>query len=188
MNKIITISRQFGSGGRTIGMMVAEKLNIPFYYKEMLALVAQESGLDKQFISEMNVNAPNFLYDLYLSTDAVKQSVIAQEKIIRKIADQGACVIVGRASDYILRDYDNVINVFIHAPKDFRVKNIMEMYNDDKAAATENMKKSDYARASYYRNISGKKWNEPSNYTICLDSSIGLEVCADLICNLYKTR
>ena len=183
---IITISREHGSKGKQIGMMVAEKLNIPFYYKEMLALVAQESGLDKQFVSEMNVNAPNFLYDLYLSTDAVKQSVIAQEQIIRKIADKGACVIVGRASDYILRDYDNVINIFIHAPMEFKVKNIMEMYNDDQQAALENVKKSDYARQAYYRNISGRKWNDPSNYTLCLDSSIGLDLCVEQICNLYN--
>ena len=183
---IITISREHGSKGKQIGKMVAEQLGIPFYYKEMIAIAAQESGLDQEFISNINNNAPNVLYDLYLSTDAVKQSIIAQEKIIRRIADNGACVIVGRASDYILRDYNNVMNVFIYAPKDFRIKNIMEMYNDDLDAATENVKKSDHARSSYYRNISGKKWNDPSNYTMCIDSSIGMEVCADQICDLYN--
>ena len=183
---IITISREHGSKGKQIGKMVAEKLGIPFYYKEMIALAAEESGLDKEFISNINTNAPNVLYDLYLSTDAVKQSIIAQEKIIRRIADNGACVIVGRASDYILRDYENVMNVFIYAPKDFRIKNIMEMYNDDLDSATENVKKSDHARSSYYRNISGKKWNDPSNYTMCIDSSVGMEICADQICDLYN--
>ena len=183
---IITISREHGSKGKQIGKMVAERLNIPFYYKEMIAIAAQESGLDKEFISDINVNAPNILYDLYLSTDVVRQSVIAQEKIIRKIADKGACVIVGRASDYILRDYDKVINIFIHAPKEFRVKNIMEMYNDDVQAATENVNKSDHARYSYYRNISGKKWDDPKNYTLCIDSSIGFDLCVEQICNLYN--
>ena len=152
----------------------------------MIALAAEESGLDQEFISNINTNAPNVLYDLYLSTDAVKQSIIAQEKIIRRIADNSACVIVGRASDYILRDYDNVMNVFIYAPKDFRIKNIMEMYHDDLDAATENVKKSDHARSSYYRNISGKKWNDPSNYTMCIDSSVGMELCAQQICDLYN--
>ena len=184
---IITISREHGSKGKQIGKMVAERLNIPFYYKEMIAIAAQESGLDEEFISNMNTNAPNKLYDLYMSTSVVQQSVIAQEKIIRKIADNGACVIVGRASDYILRDYENVINIFIYAPKEFRINNIMEMYNDDRNAAIENIKKSDYARASYYRNISGKKWNEPNNYTLCIDSSIGLDICVDQICNLYNS-
>ena len=183
---IITISREHGSKGKQIGKMVAERLNIPFYYKEMIAMAAQESGLDKEFISDINVNAPNILYDLYLSTDVVKQSVIAQEKIIRKIADKGACVIVGRASDYILRDYDKVINIFIHAPKEFRIKNIMEMYNDNVETATEHVNKSDHARYSYYRNISGKKWNDPKNYTLCIDSSIGFDLCVEQICNLYN--
>ena len=183
---IITISREHGSKGKHIGKLVAERLGIPFYYKEMIALAAQESGLDKEFISNLNVNAPNVLYDLYLSTTVVKQSIIAQEQIIRKIADMGACVIVGRTSDYILRDYENVINIFIHAPKDFRVKNIMEMYNDDETKALENVKKSDYTRAAYYRNISGKKWGDPHNYTLCLDASIGIEYCVNQICDLYK--
>jgi putative MATE family efflux protein len=183
---IITITREHGSKGKYIGKLVAEKLNIPFYYKEMIAIAASESGLDKEFISNMNNDAPNVLYDLYLSTDAVKQSIIAQEKIIRKIADNGACVIVGRASDYILRDYDNVIKIFIHAPKEFRINNIMEMYNDDIQSATENVKKSDYARSLYYRNISGKKWNDPKNYTLCIDSSIGIDLAVEQIYNLYN--
>ena len=183
---IITISREHGSKGKQIGKFVAERLGIPFYYKEMIALAAQESGLDQEFLSNLNNNAPNVLYDLYLSTTVVKQSIIAQEQIIRKIADQGACVIVGRTSDYILRDYDNVINIFIHAPKDFRVKNIMEMYNDDETKALENVKKSDYTRAAYYRNISGKKWGDPHNYTLCLDASIGMEFCITQICDLYN--
>ena len=184
---IITISREHGSRGKQIGMLVAERLNIPFYYKEMIAIAARESGLDEEFIANMNINAPNVMYDMYLGTDAVKQSIIAQEKIIRKIADNGACVIVGRACDYVLRDYKNVINIFIHAPKELRIQNIMEMYNDNIQEATENVKKSDYARSSFYRNISGKKWNDPTNYTMCLDSSIGLDVCVEQICNLYNS-
>ena len=79
-----------------------------------------------------------------------------------------------------------VINIFIYAPKDFRVKNIMEMYNDNQEAAIENLKKSDYARSSYYRNISGKKWDDPKNYTLCIDASLGMDVCVDQICSLYN--
>ena len=113
--------------------------------------------------------------------------VAVMEKIIRKIADNGACVIVGRASDYILRDYKNVINIFIYAPLEFRVNNIMEMYNDDLNNATEHVKKSDHSRSLYYRNISGKKWNDPKNYTMCIDSSIGMDLCVEQICNLYNS-
>lgn len=183
---IITISREHGSKGKQIGKLVAERLNIPFYYKEMISLAAKESGLDQEFIEDLNNKAPNVLYDLYLSTDVVKKAIIAQEKIIRKIADNGACVIVGRASDYILRDYTNVINIFIYAPKEYRINNIVEMYNDDKKSAIENVKKSDYARASYYRNISGKKWGDPHNYTLSIDASLGSDICVDQICKLYN--
>ena len=113
---------------------------------------------------------------------------IAQEKVIRSIADAGACVIVGRAADYILRDYDNVINVFIHAPKDFRVRSIMEKYGDDERTAEEIVKKSDYARATYYRNIGGEKWGDPRNYDMCIDSSLGDDFCVEQIIRLYNER
>lgn len=183
---IITISREHGTAGKQIGKLVAEQLNLPFYYKEMTALAAQESGLDKEFISELDENAPHFLYDLYLSTDVVKQAMIAQEKIIREIADSGACVIVGRAADYVLRDYENVIRIFIHAPKEYRVNKIMEMYGDSREEAIEYMKRSDHARAAYYRNISGQKWGDPHNYTLCIDASIGGENCVKQIIKFIK--
>lgn len=185
---IITISREHGSHGKQIAKRVSERLGIPFYYKEMTALAAKESGLDQEFIYGLNTNAPNMLYDLYLTTDAVKHAIIAQEKVIRSIADAGACVIVGRAADYILRDYDNVINVFIHAPKDFRVRSIMEKYGDDERTAEEIVKKSDYARATYYRNIGGEKWGDPRNYDMCIDSSLGDDFCVEQIIRLYNER
>ena len=152
----------------------------------MISIAAAESGLNKSFISELNENAPDVLYDLYWSTDAVKHALIAQEQIIRKIADNGTCVIVGRAADHILKDYDNVINIFIHAPFEHRVKNIMEMYNDDYETAKNYVKKSDYKRAAYYRNISGKKWDDPKNYHLCIDSSNGIDLAVEQICNLYN--
>lgn len=180
---IITIAREHGTTGKQIGKQVAERLAIPFYYKEMTALAAQESGLDREFISDLNSNAPHVLHELYLSTTVVKQAVIAQEKIIRKIADTGSCVIVGRAADYVLRDYDNVVRIFLHAPKEYRAKKIMEMYGDTFEAAMANVKHSDEARAAYYRNISGQRWDEPRNYDLCLDASMGRDACVEVICN-----
>lgn len=180
---IITIAREHGTTGKQIGKLVAERMGIPFYYKEMTALAAQESGLDKEFISDLNDNAPHILHELYLSTNVVKQAVIAQEKIIRKIADNGSCVIVGRAADYVLRDYDKVIRIFLHAPKEYRAKKITEMYGDTLEAARLNVKHSDEARAAYYRNISGQRWDEPRNYDLCLDASVGKEACVEIICN-----
>ena len=185
---IITIAREHGTAGKRIGSMVAKELGIPFYYKELTLLTAQESGLDKNFIFGINEDAPNLLYDLYLSTNVVQRAVIAQEQVIRAIADHGSCVIVGRAADYVLRDYDNVINVFIHAPKEYRINKIMEMYGDDQESATRNVRHSDIARAGYYRNISGRNWGDPHNYHICLDASLGDEACVNTICQIVRNQ
>ena len=179
---IITIAREHGSGGKQIGKMVAERLGIPFYYKEMTALAAQESGLDKEFISSINSNSPSVLHDLYLSTNVVQQAVVAQEQIIRMIADQGSCVIVGRAADYVLKDYEDVVKVFVYAPKQYRISKIMEMYGDSREDAAVNVKKSDAARSAYYRSITGQNWTDMHNYDICIDSSMGREKSADMIC------
>ena len=185
---IITIAREHGSAGKQIGKLVAERMQIPFYYKEVTALAAQESGLDREFIADINRNSPNILHQLYLSTNVVHQAVVAQEKIIRKIADHGSCVIVGRAADHVLRDYDDVVRVFLHAPKEFRVANIMEMYGDSHDDAAVNIAHSDEARAAYYRNISGKNWGDPHNYDLCLDASIGRKACVELICSYVKAH
>ncbi len=179
---IITIARRHGSAGKHIGKLAAEKLGIPFYYKEMVALAAQESGLDREFISDINANSPVILKDLYLSCDVVQQAVAAQDKIIRKIADQGTCVIVGRAADYVLRDYPNVLRVFIDAPKDFRINKVMEVYGDSREDAEKNIKRADGARATYYKSISGKTWGDKADYDLYLNSADGLEKCADEIC------
>ncbi len=185
---IITIAREHGTAGKQIGKMVAEQLGLPFYYKEMMALAAQESGLDKAFISDINEGAPHILHDLYLSTTVVQQAIVAQEKVIQRIADNGACVIVGRAADYVLRDYDNVIRIFIHAPKEYRMKNIMEMYGDTAEDAAIHVKHSDDMRMAYYRNISGRNWGDVHNYDLCLDASMGREKCVELLCNIYQGR
>ncbi len=177
---IITIAREHGSQGKQVGKLVAEKLGIPFYYKEMTALAAQESGLAKEFVSDINKNS-KALHQLYLSSNVIQQAVIAQEKIIRKIADNGSCVIVGRAADYVLRDYENVINLFMYAPIDKRIENVMAMYGDTYEEAKANLAHSDEARSSYYRNISDQEWRNTKNYHLCLDTSIGKEASAEVI-------
>lgn len=185
---IITIAREHGSSGKQIGKLVAEKLSIPFYYKEMTALAAQESGLDKDFISDINANAPATLHSLYLSTEVVQQAVVAQDKVIRKIADNGSCVIVGRAADYVLREYEDVVRIFIYAPEDYKIKRVMEIYGDTAEEARKNIRRSDEARASYYKNISELTWGNRQNYELMLDSSIGLETAADTICRYIQNR
>lgn len=182
---IITISREHGSQGKYIGELIAKKLNIPYYYKEMIGLAAKESGLDKDFISEINTNSDP-LHSLYLSTSPVGFAMQAQDQIIRKIAEKGSCVIVGRAADYVLRDNNNVVRIFIHAPKEYRIKNVMEMYGDSEKDATKNVEKSDKARSNYYKTISSLEWGNANNYDLSIDSSIGKDITVDIICDYIK--
>lgn len=178
---IITIAREHGSSGKQIGKLAAQKLGIPFYYKEMVALAAHESGLDREFISDIHKNAPDAMRDLYLSSQVVQRAIAAQDRIIRRIADNGSCVIVGRAADYVLREHKNVVRVFVHAPLDYRIRRVMEVYGDTLREAKRNIRHSDKARASYYRHISGRRWGDAENYELTVDSSAGLEETAAII-------
>ena len=183
---IITIAREHGTAGKRIGQMVAQKLGIPCYYKEMTALAAQESGLAKEFISGINSDANAVMRELYLSTNAIQQAVIAQAKAVNMIAEMGSCVIVGRAADYVLRDWDNVVRIFIHAPKDYRVRKVMEMYGDTEQEGKKSIARSDAARGSYYKSISGNEWGDSHQYELSVDSSIGPEKTAEVICDYIK--
>ena len=185
---IITIAREHGSSGKQIGKLVAERLGIPFYYKEMTALAARESGLDTEFISDINQNSPDKLYDLYLSTNVVQQAVSAQYKIIQKIADEGSCVIVGRAADYVLRNHENVLRLFIYAPEEYKIKRVMEVYRDTYEDAKKNIQRSDHARAAYYKNISGNEWGDRHFYDLLIDSSMGVEQTAEYILKYIEGR
>lgn len=178
---IITIAREHGSSGKQIGKCVANALGIPFYYKEMITLAAKESGLNREFISNIHKNSPDIMRDLYLSSNAVQYAIKAQDAIIREIAENGSCVIVGRAADYILKDYDNVVRIFIHAPQDYRIQRVMDVYGDTPKEARVNIERSDKARASYYEHISGTHWGDARNYELTVDSSDGVEKTAQFI-------
>lgn len=180
---IITIAREHGSAGKQVGQLVAEKLGVPCYYKEMTALAAQESGLAKEFISSINSDENAVMRNLYLSTNVVQQAIIAQDQAINMIADKGSCVIVGRAADYVLRNRDNIVRIFIHAPKDYRVKKVMEMYGDTQAEGRKSIARSDAARGAYYKSISDHEWGDPHQYELSVDSSIGPDKTAELICS-----
>ena len=184
---IITISRMHGSKGKYIGELVSKKLGIPYYYKELTAIAAKESGLDKEFISKLNQKS-NILHDLYLTTTPVKYAIQAQEKVIKQIASKGSCVIVGRAADHILRNNKNVIKIFIYANLEYRINSIMEMYGDTKNNAQKNINRADKNRASYYELISNSKFGDFNNYDLCINSSIGPEKTAEVIYNFIKNK
>ena len=184
---IITISRQHGSQGKAIGEIVAKQLSIPYYYKEMTAIAAKESGLDKEFVSKINQTG-DVMHELYLTTQPVKYAIEAQQKVIQKIAENGSCVLVGRAADYILKENPNLVKVFIYAPKEYRIKKVMEMYGDSEKQAPKSIEKSDKNRSSFYTLVTGQNWGNPENYDLCIDSSIGKEETAKIICEYAKMK
>lgn len=180
---IITIAREHGTAGKRIGQLVAQRLNIPCYYKEMVAIAAKESGLAQEFISDINSDENAVMRELYLTTDPVQRAIAAQEQAIRQIADAGACVLIGRSADYVLRNYQNVVRIFIYAPKEYRRKKVSEMYGDSPEKAHKSITRSDSARAAYYKAVSGKVWGDPHGYELCIDASVGEDAAADVICS-----
>lgn len=184
---VVTIFREHGSVGKRIGQLVAEKLGIPCYYKEMIAIAANESGLAEEFISNLNSDENAVMREMYLSTNVVQEAITAQDKAIRKIADAGSCVIVGRSADYVLRKHKNIVRIFITATKEYRIKKVMQMYGDSREQAEKSIERSDAARKSYYESITNKRWGDSHSYELCVDSSIGVGETAELIFSYIKT-
>ena len=152
----------------------------------LAAVAAQESGLAQDFISGINSDENAVMRELYLTADPVKRAIAAQEKAIRHIADAGSCVIIGRSADYVLRNYQNVVRIFIYAPKSYCEKKIMEMYGDSPEDAKKSIARSDAARSAYYKSISGQEWGNPHGYELCIDASVGEEAAADIICSYIR--
>ncbi len=155
----------------------------------MTALAAKESGLANPFISGLNADENAVMRELYLSTTVVQQAVAAQERTINLIliADKGACVIVGRAADYVLRGRKNLVRVFLYAPKPYRVGKVMEMYGDTEQQGKKSIARADAARSAYYKSISGKVWGDVRQYELCIDASIGVERTARLLCAYIRS-
>lgn len=185
---IIAVSRTHGSKGKQIAKLVAERLEVPFYYKEVIEIAAQESGFSKKFISDINKNSPKIMKENYLSSPSVKHAVFVQKRTVEKISKSGSCVIVGRAADYILRKKKDVLKVFITAPEEIRINNVIEVYGDTKEQAQKNVQKSDAARSAYYKNVSGLEWGKKENYDVILNSSIGVEKAVEILLNAAKEK
>ena len=137
-------------------------MGIPCYYKELVAIAAQESGLAQEFISNINSDENAVMRELYLTTDPVQRAIVAQERAIRHIAEAGSCVLIGRSAAYVLRSYPGVVRIFIHAPRNYREKKVREMYGDTLEAARKSIARSDTARSSYYKSVSGQEWGIPT--------------------------
>lgn len=187
--RIITISREFGSGGRTIGKQVAAKLGIPCYDKELIEQLADETGLAKKYIEEQGEYAPSkhpFTY-AFVGRSMNGMSIgdylwNEQRRKILELADRESCVIVGRCADYILRERDDVLNVFVHAPKEDRAKRIVELYGETDMEPFKRLRDKDKKRAVNYHYYTEQEWGRAGNYHLTLDSSaFGIEGCVEMI-------
>lgn len=190
--RIITISRQFGSGGHTIARSVADRLGIAFYDSELITEVARKSGLSEDFIREHEEYASHsnsFLYQLAMSTTgstgypSVYQKLYeAQTRVIEEIAEKDSCVIVGRCADFILRERTDVLHIFIHADNEHRAAHILERYGATDKSTAQRIKDKDSRRRNYYRFHTDREWGVCANYHMALDSGcLGEEMCVDLI-------
>ena len=195
---IITISRQFGSGGRTIGHLVAEKLGIPFYDKELVEQVALESGFAPKFVEEHGEHAPGKTLFSYAfapqGTPGVMNGLSTADFLwniqcgaILQLAEKGPCVIVGRNADYILKDREDVFNAYIHADMDFRAERIVRLYGESEKTPKARLQEKDKRRKLNYQHYTGRTWGAAENYDICLNTAkIGVEEAADIIVSIIK--
>lgn len=202
-NTIITIGREFGSAGREIGYKVAEAFDIKLYDKEMLARAAKESGICKEIFETHDEKPTNsFLYSLVMDTYSMGYSgntytdmpinhkvFLAQFDAIKKIADEGPCILVGRCADYALESYKNVVSVFIHADLEARIRRIARIYDLTDAKAKDMIIKTDKKRSSYYNYYTNKKWSDAESYELCLTSSeLGIEGTAKAIIDYVQLK
>jgi len=209
IDTIFTIGRQYGSAGRRVGSLIAKKLNIPFYDKELIALVAKDSGLNEAIIENADEKVANsFFQSLLVGTNPFgafplatsnlgmaelplnERVFLIQCETIRKLAKKGPCVIVGRCADYVLRENnDNLVSVFVTAPLDYRTKRAIKLYEIPEKKADVEVIKQDKKRSHYYNYFTDKKWGFCENYDISVDSSIlGIEGTADFIIHFDKAR
>lgn len=201
MNTVITIGRQYGSGGREIGKKLAESLNIPYYDKELITRAAKDSGFCEEIVASNDERPTNsFLYNLVMDTYSFGYNTssfvdmpishkifLAQFDAIRNIADEGPCVIVGRCADYALAERKNVINLFIYADEESKVKRLMTNHNVSEAKAKDMMVKKDKQRQSYYNYYASSKWGRADTYDMSINSAVlGIDGTVKLIRQLIE--
>jgi len=195
--RVITISRQFGSGGHSIGKKLADRLGVPLYDNELVTKIAEKSGFDVSFIkenSEKTSRGTGFFLDYgihggagFTTLSLYDQLYIAQHNIIRELAEQESCVIVGRCADYVLEDREDTLHVLIYADDDYRAERIVRLYGERDIPIAKRMKKKDSRRESYYRHYTNREGGDYKNYAVCLNTAqVDEDTCVDLIVNLFN--
>ena len=202
-NSVITIGRQFGSGGRYVGRLLAEKLEIPFYDKELLAEASKESGICEEIFEDHDEKPTRSLLfslvtgvqmrpdtnSMYMDMPLNHKMFLAQFDAIRRIASQGPCVIVGRCGDYVLRDMPNEISFFVKADMNSRVARAVHYYGVDPQKAEDTLRKADKRRASYYNYYATATWGDVNNYDLCVDTgAVGVEGAVDVMARFVELR
>lgn len=196
--RIITISREIGSGGNTVGRLLAEKLGVKFYNKELVEHIAAESGFTREYVQKITENSREkgflrYLFGTSENSEAMRGLNIedflwlCQYKVISRLADEGPCVIVGRNADYILRERDDVLNVFVYADEAFRKKRLCRLYGIGPENAARRIAEKDRQRRNNYKRYSGQEWGSSHNYDICLNSGeLGAAACAEILAQCVK--
>lgn len=200
-NYAINIGRQLGSGGREIGEKLAQRLNVPFYDKELISIASQESGLAKEFFEQADEKTgfpftsalfglrSTFIGDEYIDNYLGHESLFRiQSDVIRELNQKHSCVFVGRCADYILRNNPFAVNVFIFADMDERIRRVAQRNQLSEKKAKDMVEKTDKRRASYYNYYTSKKWGKADSYHLCLDSTIGIDSCVEFIELYLKMR
>lgn len=191
MKSIITISRQYGSGGRFIAKNLAEKLGLPYYDNELITLAAKESGYSEAIFEKAEqLSTHSFLYSLSMfgSAEGIyglplsDKVYIAQSEIIKKVASQGPCVIVGRCSDFVLKNFDNVVNFFIYSDEKSKIDRAVKFYGITPEKAASELKNKDKKRAAYYNYYTSQRWGEAENYHLSINSdAVGIDAAVDIL-------
>ena len=189
---VITNARENGSGGRYIGKLIADKLGIKFYDKELIPKVAKETGLSEEYI-ENNEQKREALAGInngyYVGLNNADELFIKESELIKKVANEESCVIIGRCADFILQDKSNVLKVFVYSNMNDKIKRATEIYGLNKSKAEKEIKRIDKLRANHYKHYTGKEWNHHANYDVCMNSdTLGVEKSADLICEMVKNK
>lgn len=187
---IITISREYGSGGRVVGETLAKELNIPFYDKDLVRMISEESGISEKFIDGADLNREESIlyagYDVNSSIPLTNVVFQAESEIVNKIADKGNCVIVGRCADYVLRDRKNVLNIFVYASLENRIERISKLYGDELKNPKSFIQRYDKDRSAYYDYYTDKKWGDAKSYHLCVNSDMGIRNCVEIIKTAYE--
>ena len=196
-NLIITIGREYGTGGREIGQKLALRLGIPFYDRELITRAAKKTGFDEKLFEQLDKRATNsFLYSLTMfgsvglnGMSLTDQLYLAQSNVIREMAEGSSCVIVGRCADFILKDQPDCLHIFVHSDMAHRAARVRERYGETSKPMEKRLQEKDSKRKVYYKHYTNRNWGEAENYDVCLDSgTLGVDKCVEIVCDIAQMK